>query len=73
MRANPFSLLSPSWELVGCQWVEPGRLYFTHDQIIATTKSCIYHALRGAVVHYNRDRCPTWDDSTECRCMTEGA
>jgi len=29
-------------------------------------------AAAGVAVHYERTTCPTWDDSTECRCMLEG-
>lgn len=74
MVTNLSPLFTLPVRLVGNQWVRPGEMYYTADgTILATTVSVIYHALRGAVVHYNRDRCPTWDDSTECRCMTEGA
>jgi len=51
----------------------PGDLFQAGRVIWTRHLSEFLLFIRGATWHVDRTTCPTWDDSTECRCMTEGA
>lgn len=56
-------------------WMHPGTLLVFDDPRTAYVRNLseITPLLLGARWHVERTTCPTWDESTECRCMTEEA
>lgn len=58
-------------------WVPPGTGFVMRDAsgiLVRFYRHFSEYALHnsGAAWHVERERCPTWTDATECRCMLGG-
>lgn len=69
------------WQRIGLNTFEVRENPFIRPGTVASTGRLVFTrhlsefltaTVAGVYVHYERSTCPTWDDSTECRCMLEG-
>jgi hypothetical protein len=65
---------------IGLKWfsvretpfIRPGMVASRGRDVYVRHLSEFFLGLAGATWHPEPGNCPTWDDATECRCMTEG-
>lgn len=71
-------LAAMTYEVRVSPYIKPGHVFFWREGEGPRLDLLVRHMseyalfMSGATWHVERTRCPTWDDTTECRCMLGG-